>query len=339
MTSKKEDVDIKSLDPTNPEHFDKLKQYHQYVLHQQELLKEAHQNYLVEKENAEKEAQTRIQTPPPPPPQNTLAPVLEKLSGQIGLQNISDTVRPFSGNPKELTKWFKAIEKHVLMVHGLIQNEECIRVAYKTSKSTVSDFLTRYIKDNASKSWAELKKELQSRFGEKLDQQAKLQILRKFSQKHDQGVQVFAEVILGRGSEIFGDDINHWFIQKELVAIFVKGLRSKPVARKVMIKNPETLAAAVAEANLATERDSRLKAFGLEDNFSQREEEPMDITQVSHQKGKWTNRPWQGSNNSPRDYSRNQWQGDKPICNFCKEVGHMWRSCPKRRNKGKTPLN
>ena len=211
------------------------------------------------------------------------------------------------------------------MVHGSVISEECIRVAYKTSADTVSDYIGKYIQETKDCSWRELRGKLEARFGEQVDAQTKLQRLRKYTQKYDQSVQMFGQFILTRASEIFSQaDMKHWFIEKELVNIFTKGLRSKSIAKRVLGKDPATMDDALGLAIEATQRDTRLKAHGLLDAPSDRVEEDMEVSEVKRTEDRHT--PSAGK-------YQNRWRDGKPACNFCGSLQHLWRKCPRRLNR------
>ena len=129
----------------------------------------------------------------------------------------------------------------------------------------------------------------------------------------------------GKASDIFSElDLEHWFIQKEIISIFVKGLKSINVARKVMNSNPKTLDQAVHLANEADERQVRLRAHGLD---TRRQEEDMEVEEVSKIK------PSHRQQNSTGNKPANKWQDGKPICNHCGKVGHFYRDCYQRQNR------
>lgn len=272
----------------------------------------------------------QAQMPTPQPSQ--LGAVLDRLAGQIGMQNLSEIIKPFGGNPKELPTWIKNIEKHSRTVNGQINDKECVQLAYRTSRYTVSDFLGRFLATNPT--WDTLKKELENRFGERVDKMTKFDRLKKYGQRHDQGIQVFAEIILGKASEIFSaEELKFWTIEKELISIFVKGLKNKGIGRRVLSRNPQTLTQAALLANEASETTQRLKVHGLD----RREEEDMDVTEVS-ERSSYHKPPDRAPSNfrstaprtPPRNELPNKWEEGKPVCNQCKKIGHMFKVCPDR---------
>ncbi len=71
-----------------------------------------------------------------------LEPVLSRLSSQIGVQNLTEIVKPFAGNTRELINWHKSCEKFARIIVGspALSDQEVIQVAYRTSRQTMSDF-------------------------------------------------------------------------------------------------------------------------------------------------------------------------------------------------------
>ncbi len=111
-----------------------------------------------------------------------LAPVLSRLSSQIGVQNVTEIVKPFSGHPRELVNWLKSCENFACMIAGspALSEQEVIQVVYRTSRQTVSDFLGRHLEQNPTTSWAVVKVKLTERFGERINKMTKFEQLRKY---------------------------------------------------------------------------------------------------------------------------------------------------------------
>lgn len=346
------DVNINNLNPANPEH---LQQLH---IIQQQLADRALELDRIQQELSGREQQLNAMehqenivsppvSPPPPqdlpplppsPPPTELSEVLDKLSNQLSINSVN--VQPYKGDPQGLEPWFKAVEKQVLLTHKTLVPSEMVRLAYAMSAKTVSDFLGRYIKDHGHKPWSmgqwlSLQQELRDRFGEQIDPMTKMTELKRFKQRKNQGAQVFAEILLGKADSIFSPaEMQNWYVQRELVSIFIRGLLSTSVAKKVSNKNPASLEAAVAYCNDAVASEARLEAHGLQgqshsyNRENVRQEEPMDISYLQS-KGK--------SNGRAR--MPNQWLDGKPVCNFCRAVGHVYKSCPKRLAQGKSYQN
>lgn len=226
--------------------------------------------------------------------QNELSQAIGKLSLNISLQGISEQITPFSGNSKSYHKWIKSIEKLVLLYNSELDSNECIRVALHSSKSTVSDFISRFLQNNRETNWQNLKNELAARFSESLDFNTKIAILRKLKQRHEQSFQVFGEVILGKAIETYGEDaLDSTVIQSDLIQIFTKGVTSKSIAKKISRKNPDTLQEAIELALNENKIEIRLKAQGI---FH---DEPMEVDNI-REKTPNSNRAFQTPQNQQR---------------------------------------
>ena len=112
------------------------------------------------------------------------------------------------------------------------------------------------------------------------DPQQALSMLRRTRQKHTEGVQVYAERMLALAEDAWPDRITDKLVQCQLVDIFVDGLTSDTIARKLMRQQPETMEAAVklaaTEQNLDMRFKLRNRKTGHEDR-NDRVEEPMEV--------------------------------------------------------------
>ncbi len=117
--------------------------------------------------------------------------------------------------------------------------------------------------------------------------------LKKYRQRPTQVIQVFAEIVLGKDGEIFTpDELKIWMVEKDIVQIFIKGLRDKTVAHRVLNKNPNTLIEAVKLANDARETAQRLQFHGLNGKSgTPRVEEDMDLTEINQLSAQTQQRP------------------------------------------------
>ena len=108
------------------------------------------------------------------------------LTTTIGAQSVAKIIKTFEGNPKEFKDWIKGIEKY-----GILTNLDVAQyklVAYQASKGPLSDFLKRHLGANRTQGWADIKKELTSRFAEVTDHQYALSLLRKVRQKEGESI-------------------------------------------------------------------------------------------------------------------------------------------------------
>lgn len=230
---------------------------------------------------------------------------ISNLTTTVGAQGVAKIIPTFDGsNPKQFKEWTKSIEKHATLT-GVVPARIRL-IAFQASGGPVSDFLSRYLEAQPNANWDAIKNELRTRFGEVIDQQHAILLLKKVKQKPTEPIQVYAERLLALGEDAFNDD---GVMQSQLVGYFIDGLAKDYMKMKVMRANPptfnEALATATAEQNLR-------KRFQLRvGNDSTREE---------------LSRSSSGSEPMEIDHYR-----PKPVCRYCKKRGHVIRDCLARK--------
>ena len=134
---------------------------------------------------------------------------LQGLSATVRAQGVARVVKEFDGDSKYFKEWVKSIEKYARLV-GLA--DESIRlVAYQASKGPVSDFLKRYMDAHQDHGWDRIKGKLRIRYGEIINRQHALLLLRKVRQKVGESVKVYSESLIELAED--GDDVNNMFIE------------------------------------------------------------------------------------------------------------------------------
>ena len=137
------------------------------------------------------------------------------LDTTMGAQGIKKIVPCFDdSNPKEFKDWIKSIEKFLTSTQ--VKNERVKFVAYQASKGPLSNFLKRYLSRNPEENWRRVKAELRSCFGEVVDSQHALLLLRKVRQKPNESIQVFAKRLLALGEDAF-EGIGDEFVERQML--------------------------------------------------------------------------------------------------------------------------
>lgn len=222
------------------------------------------------------------------------------LTTTVGAQSVSKIVSSFDGSdPKVFKKWIKNIEKYATLT-GMDAGRIKL-IAYQSSSGPVSDYLKRYLSTHQQSNWDQVKNELRLRFGEIVDAQHAMLLLKKIKQKKDENIQVYAERMLCTGEDAF-DAQN---LQTQLIGYFIDGLYLDSMKMKVMRDNPATFNDAVS---VATNEQNFKKRFQLRTGQAERvnsAEEPMEV-----------------------EHSR-----IKDRCLYCKKSGHLIRDCRARKRR------
>ena len=273
------------------------------------------------------------------------------------LQGLSAQVKPFSGeSAKNLRSWLRDMARIGLTLHN--DDEKLKVLAVQTLKGSASDFVSRILRANPGTSWDHLRTQIVNRFSDLSDSQYALVTLRRLRQNPSESVQSYSEKLLELAEEAFNTlDLSNQYIQRQLIDIFIQGVRDDRVARKVIARQPATLDQAL---RLATEEQLTSRTFGLHRQNPERVETPMEVGIVNqgrldrlegavnqlgglvrevlsttNNRGPESNQQTSGSvgaNTRPRMTTQYQWTANnKPICAYCSIPGHTQRNCRKKR--------
>ena len=236
-----------------------------------------------------------------------------RLATTMRAQGIAKIVPSFDGsNPKKFKDWIKSIDKFVTLIR--VENERVKFVAYQASKGPVSDFLKRYLSRNPEENWRRVKAELRSCFGEVVDSQQALLLLRKVRQKPNESIQVFAERLLALGEDAF-EGICDEFVERQMVGFFIHGLYKDPMKLKIMRENPLRFDDAVM---IATREQNLTKRFQLRTQNSDAVSSQKSFRPGVSRQGEYE--PMEASHARP-----------KGSCHYCKNKGHHVRDCRVRK--------
>ena len=196
-----------------------------------------------------------------------------ELRRDLRIQTLITQVRTFNGEGhKNFRSWVKDM-KRVRLTVG--QDEERTRlVALSTLRGQASEYLTREVAANANISWPEILDTMNTRFSDLADTQYALQTLKRLKQKEGENVQAFSERMLELAEEAFPPaDMNHNMVQRQLVDIFIDGVKDNSIAKRLIRMGPATLQAAV---RVALEEQVTARQYQM-----RRREEPMEVDSAS----------------------------------------------------------
>lgn len=254
---------------------------------------------------------------------------IQDINSQFSLQHVHTVVPNFEGKRSEYRNWIRSIQKFIHLT-GVKEDEADAKgreVAFQTARGPVDDTIRRHIDANKDITWKELRTILRARYSDLSDNDMALDHLNKMVQTKSDSPAAFAEEIHEIALEAYDDTENvagNPIIQRNLVTIFIDGLASSDIARKVMRAKPKTLSEATTVAMTEYQLHEKFKLHHKmprqqKTNVSvhetlYREEEPMDVSYVQS-----TFRS-QGS-------GQGQSQGSRRSCYFCGRTNHIKKDC------------
>ena len=284
-------------------------------------------------------------------PLNVWSAHFDQLRMELRTKNVLDSIRKFDGEGQQkFTDWLRDMEKARVTTQG--DDPQMKRLAALTLVGPASEFVLRTVREDPLITWADLKKALRERYSNLADEQFARQVLKRLRQGASEGLQNFAERIYIAAEEAFvGQDLTSAVIQQNLVEVFVDGLISGHIARKLIKTKPATLTDAV---KVASGEDLATKAYNL-----RRGEVPMEVdvmgagaststamstlinsvSQLTEQVGKLTKmvtttNKGKGGGRGRAPTFKYTGTGD-PICAKCDQPGHIRRDCPKKDSPSK----
>jgi len=239
----------------------------------------------------------------------------------------------------------------------IINNDaERMRVfAIKTLAGVDGDYLRRLLQQHPNANWPQIRDAIVARFSDLADQNYALRRLRQTRQGIGESVQSYGERILSLAEDAYpGQPMNQPAIQRELIDVFIEGLREDATVKKLLRNRPADVYAAI---EAAMEEQQVTRVFKAQ----RRKEEPMEVDMVlpandllkelngkldllassmvqmtEFQKQQSSYRP-RGQVSKGGQRRRHEYTSDgKPICSYCKRVNHIMRDCRKRQYDLKT---
>ena len=175
---------------------------------------------------------------------------LRGLNQQLAIQNATGLVpsyaHPADGNIRD---WIRELDK--VQSSPNFDDTSIILLAWQKSKGVVSDYINRWRLENSDGPWTTLRTQLLTRFGDIVDEQQALSVLRSTTQKRAESVQAYSERLFDIARRAYGDKLTSTeedtrsLINQELVGIFMDGLTSHSLKIKVCRARPNSLQQAI----------------------------------------------------------------------------------------------
>lgn len=300
-----------------------------------------------------------IPAPAPAQPAAVVVPVhllneqFERLTTELRAQGLTRDTKTYNGEgTKKLKEWLREMEKYERIINGDASRMRMF--AIMTLTGVAGDYLRRMLQQYPQANWNQIKDAIVQRFSDLADQNYALKKLRQTKQGTGESVQAYGERILALSEDAYpGQAMNQPAIQREMIDVFIEGLKDDSTVRKLLRNRPADVYAAI-EAAMEEQQVSRVF------RAQRRHEEPMEVdmvrsnqdfykdlnskleilassvaqlTELQRQNNTYQTQNPQGftpkyrgpgrHNNRRFEYTKD----GKPICNYCKKVNHIFRDC------------
>ena len=195
----------------------------------------------------------------------TVARSFSNLERTLHQNSLALHITSYDGTDPSLCRhWIDEIEKWAYNSQAVDEDKK--NALFITAKKTVSDFIQRYIDENPDCTWLDLRKEVLSNFANISDAAHALDELHNVKQEKDESLSVFLERLRTLSLDAF-QEINleeegaNKLSQRQLVNVFIDGLQSDRIKRKILACECQDLntAARIAKKELKVERKMNLR--------------------------------------------------------------------------------
>ena len=195
-----------------------------------------------------------------------------QLQLEMRTQGLVNQIRPATGESYRIFRgWLKDMDRCGAAVQ--FDDEKMKNLALQTLKGAAAEFCARQCRQNPQITWPQLLDLMRARFSDLADQQFAKQKLKKIRQSDGETVQTFAERVQELSEDVYTHaELQNPLVQRELRDVFIDGIKTDAIARRLIKERPQTLDAAI---NIASTEQTANRTFDL--RRPHRHEEPMEI--------------------------------------------------------------
>ena len=210
---------------------------------------------------------------------------LKAISNEISFNSSIQAVPIFDGTPEKCESFLRSVDN----IASVLQNDQnIVKMALIRTSGLCAEAIRSYIQSTPmiNHSWRQLRLLIEQQFGLVRDERVSLQLLRATKQGN-LSISGYARLLSINCSKAWPNiDFNEALLQRQLTEIFISGLNSDYVRRRLIIKDPVDLTAAVSLAEAENVIQLRLSGFGQNSlttpntNISNKHE-PMEVDMLS----------------------------------------------------------
>ena len=260
------------------------------------------------------------------------------LQLEIRAQSMIKRIRHFSGEGSHcFHDWIRDVEIAGIVLQA--DDERYKTLVLQTLKGPAADFVAFLIKLDQTIKWPEIRQALFEQYTGINNAELATKKLHHLRQNDGESVQNFAMRIMMLAEDTYtGQDLNNPLIQAALIETLANGVQDNGVATTLIRENPIKFERAVAIAKQQTTRSFntccgqesiKVNTLNNKDGSSEFSHKLDKLVDSLDQLAKGNKSGKVAKNTGTRDgKSKFRWtEDDKPICNYCSQMGHTQNKC------------
>ena len=272
-------------------------------------------------------------------PDQTIADSFRLIQMEMRAQTFIKQIREFDGEGgRRFMDWLRDVERIGTAIRA--DDEQYKAIVLQTLRGPAAEFTSRFVAENPNATWGLVRHTLIHQYSDTGDRHLARQKLRRMTQRTGETIQNFAQRIVAMAEDAFTrDELNNPFVQVTLIEVLTDGVQDDHTARKLIRERPNTFNDAL---QMACVEQQTARAFSIR----RRAEEPMDVnvaeltktqtaaTDLLRKDIEALTAQVAALSTTNKTNARGKYQftqDNKPICHYCKKVGHIERKCRKKR--------